>query len=222
MSSKMRCWSSLGGVSIVCKSKVSEYRLKLVGQSTDLFPSRYVWLIWTCQLIFFRSRMRWIKVWTFPLMLHFHVTMSTKSDESLSTCKCVIPCLRAISMQIYMSHISACNASRTYLTSIAIQTISTAITEKVTTSQEINWAFIIEFNPTLLGCLLSNENSVSKLRSSSYVCLFTIINLHSHLKNHINWIKRSMELLFKNVLIPPHPQVPTCYHKDSLPLNFVS
>jgi len=28
-----------------------------------------------------------------------------------------------------------------------------------------------------------------------------------------------MELLFKNALIPPRPQVPTCYHKDSLPLN---
>jgi len=30
-----------------------------------------------------------------------------------------------------------------------------------------------------------------------------------------------MELLFKNALIPPRPQVPTCYHKDSLPLHFV-
>jgi len=30
-----------------------------------------------------------------------------------------------------------------------------------------------------------------------------------------------MKLLFKNALIPPRPQVPACYHKDSLPLNFV-
>jgi len=79
----------------------------------------------------------------------------------------------------------------------------------------------VTFNPTLLGCLPSNENSVSKLRSSSYVCLFAVINLHSHHKNHINWIKRFMKLLFKNALIPPRPQVSTCYHKDSLPLHFV-
>jgi len=90
---------------------------------------------------------------------------------------------------------------------------------------KINEAFMcvvtVEFNTTLLGSLPSNENSVSMLRSSSYVCLFAVINLYSHLKNHINWIKRSMELLFKNALIPPRPQVPTCYHKDSLPLNLV-
>jgi len=30
-----------------------------------------------------------------------------------------------------------------------------------------------------------------------------------------------MRLLFENVFIPPRPQVPTCYHKDSLPLILV-
>ena len=79
----------------------------------------------------------------------------------------------------------------------------------------------VEFNPTLLGFLPTNENSVSVLRPSSYLCLFAVTNLCSHLENQINWIERAMKLLFKNALIPPHPQVPTCYHKYSLLLNLV-
>jgi hypothetical protein len=102
---KMRFWSFLWRVAITCKSKDFELKLKLTSYPVDLFISRHVWLIWTCQLMFLRSRMHRVKVELFSLALQFSVTMWTKTFESLSTWRWIIPYLWVKSISIYMSHV---------------------------------------------------------------------------------------------------------------------
>jgi hypothetical protein len=47
------------------------------------------------------------------------------------------------------------------------------------------------------------------------------IDLRNHLENHLIWIVGMAKTLIKDTFVSPHPQVPACYHKNSLSILIV-
>jgi hypothetical protein len=79
----------------------------------------------------------------------------------------------------------------------------------------------IKFDPSFLRLLPTNENSIISVCPSIQMSMLAIINLHSHLEDHMSWIIGTTKVLLKNTLISPHPQMPARYHENSLPLSVV-
>jgi hypothetical protein len=132
-----------------------------------------VWFIWTCQFMFFRSRMHRIKVGISPLLLQFPVTMSTSTFESLSTYRWVVPLPQA--KFIWYTCLTSLHEVHCKLQFCEHNYASPSIIPKKTaTSWKINWDFMsiitIEFYPTLLWSLsTTNENSIILMFKSSKI-----------------------------------------------------
>jgi hypothetical protein len=148
--------------------------------------------------------------------------MSTNIFEVFSTWKWVIPCLRAKTIPMYMPHISTWSVSHeSILRAKLLKQLLLLCRRRHPHPTHISWTFVtvitIEFNPSFLRLIPPNKNGIFFLWPPSIrMSLHASINLRCFPKNDMNWVVGTSKDLLKDTHVSPNPQVPTCYHENSV------
>ena len=131
--------------------------------------------------------------------MHFFVTMSTKTFDSLLTWRRAILSFQVISIFfIHDLHLCVERVMTVGFMNITIQTSFIVIAKEITASQNISQYFMcpitVKFDTSLSRSISTNEKSIVMMTSSSQ-----IINLHCYFENHVSWITRAIKAFFKDI-----------------------
>jgi hypothetical protein len=74
----------------------------------------------------------------------------------------------------------------------------------------------VKLHPPLLRYFPANKNSIALARIQRMVSV--VVYVFGHPENSISCICRTLKTFLKNRFVPPHPNVPTCHHKNYSPL----
>jgi hypothetical protein len=73
---------------------------------------------------------------------------------------------------------------------------------------------ILQFSVTMS----TNKNCIILPKTSIQISLLASFNLCCHVKNHVSWIVWLVKALFEDTFVYLHPQVPTSYNENILPI----